>query len=161
MVQTNPKHNVAKKSEMICDPEHSLESSSIQDYLSGNNLHMPSINIPSLISPRRIPMKFSVKKDKKKSQLRPMEEGGDTQRTISKGKVPMLDFSNIRKIENIVPNKMDMPNGNLELEEFDNKSEWMSRLNESEICIVGYPETMESEIDITSKQWIINRYQFF
>ena len=55
--------NLPRHSELVRAPEQSLECPSIQNYLSRSNLHLPSVQLPSLMSPRSIPMKYSVRRD--------------------------------------------------------------------------------------------------
>ena len=67
----------------------------------------------------------------------------------------MLDFSVIvgDKIEE--RSEPLANNTTLECDQLDQtKSDWMSRLNSSEICIVGYPETFVSQLDLPGRVWV-------
>ena len=130
-----------EKSQNVMACEQSLDSSSIQEYMSGSNMHFPMMQIPSLISPRRIPMKYS--KTKGNSTInRPQINNSERP---SEKKVPALDLSGVSKYEQIVPKKSVLQQETLDYDEMDtDKSEWMSRLNASEIMIVGHPQTENS-----------------
>jgi hypothetical protein len=144
-----------KEIPVVCDPEKSLESSSIQEYLSGNNLHFPMMQIPSLISPKTIPMKFLAKNKHRQNRKSTMETGNRNSNK-SESKVPALDFSALSKMKQNAPKESVNKLETCETEDFGNdKSEWMSRMNESEIMIGNYQETEKSMYDFNGSKFFI------